>query len=417
MLKIFKILFIYIILLYSFGNAEEYKKNNSKKVISATLNINYGDISYKINKKGNSSDKAIYSNLQVNYDYYYNRLHFQMTPYMYFYDTQDGKKLRNGNKNLPYKKEDIFFRSFYISYLITNTTSIGVGILPFSNSNFLDYENNFINDGEGLSMLNDSNLMSIFFRTKINNTKIVGGVGMLNSFMPMGSYQLESMRKGTTTLFLTSDTYFNKNNNLRMINEILYSNIKYNNKYNISKLYLLGTGLSYDDSLNTGLVYYGTFGISIYKNNNIDAKESILKTNKIPNYIYKNYPGQFDFNNKTYIGAAYLLGIRKDFDIFKHDFYINLKWFHTYNDWTSANIGSPYNVSFNSTYNVRNNAYFAQIGLNINSKSSIGFSLEKIEVKKISKVGATMDTIPYKDSIFPLPHEVNILKIKYIYRF
>jgi len=358
-----------------------------------------------------------YYSLQLNIDKNLNDLHIQITPYIYFFKqtNKSSLPLKSVNMSKPFKKEDIFLRSAYISYKINKKTLIGLGILPFTNSNFSQYNKDYTKDGVGLNTINDSNMLSLFTKYYYtNNSNILFGYGYHNKKIPLGTYIRDDLRNGTKTLFAINTNNYNK---FTIINEVLYNDIKYDNKYPLSKQYLYAVGISYDDSDNSGYSIYDTIGFSIYKNNNIKAKNSILKHVNMPIYLLKEKHKQFAFNNKRYYGASNLVGIRKDFDIFRKDFFINIEWFRTFNNWNSCVLGTPYNNSYSTMFNIRDNAYTIRGGFVPKKNWTIILKYNYLEYKRTGKIGANMVTIPSNESIVPNFNLLKLIDLKINYKF
>lgn len=393
------------------------ENNNIKHNVSGKTSIIFCNIKNSYHTDKEYEEQMIYNDLQINYDYYNGDFYFQATPYMYVFETKSGESLYNSNFHEPYKKQDIYLRSLYSSYKVSRNSSVGLGILPFSNSNFLQYEKDYVNDGEGLTLLNDNSIFALFFKFRIYNTNIIFGAGIHDNNIPMGNYIDEVFRDGTKTGFLITKNKFGSKENIHFINQILYSDIKYEGEYDLAKMLLFGTGLAYDNSIDSGLVIYGNLGYSIYKNENLDSKDAIFENHNLPTGIDLIYPEHFAFNNETYTGAAHIIGIRKDFEFLKYESFLLLEWFHTYNDWVSVNHGSSYNNTCNNLYNVRNNAYLINIGIKPTSSTLIKLSYSYLEFNEEGKIGADMATIPVKDSLGSQRYKTELLRLKFSYKF
>jgi len=364
------------------------------------FNYSFNSISYigifglNVIDYGEYKDTVYYSSIQANLDYDYKGIHIQATPFAYGYDSTLGVPLQNPNLYEPYDNTEIFFRSLYISIDLDYLT-IGAGVLPFSNSTPTKYSTaNYIQDGEGINMINDSSLTSVFGLVSTENSRTIFGVGTLDDILvPLGTYLDESLTEGQYTIFFINEYKWDK---FILTSQIMWNYMTYYGDH-ITSVGIAGSNLVWDDSDESGLSLYGSLAASIYDNNNKSSKEKILDEYEIPGYVVDMYPDNFTFDNKTYYGASSLLGLRQDFDFRKKEFFINIEWFHTYGDWSSGNQGNMYNTKNNQMFNIRNNSYFANLTYVIDSSNSLGVSYTYMQFEESGTIGAPAVTIPTKD--------------------
>ena len=410
-----KIVNILIILVFSILlNAKELN-------FSGILNTGYGGSDAEIIGESEKYQHIVSTNIQLNVDYSYKKFNFQGTLFGYVYDMPGSDKAQIKNYYEPFKETDIFFRSLYMSYEATNELSIGIGILPFSNSTPTKYNNDYVQDGEGIYMLNDNNLASVFGLYKTNNSRTIFGLGTIDDILaPKGNYIDETLRQGGSYTAFLINTY-KATDKITITSELLYNRMTYE-KIKIADVYLGGIATVYDDSEVSGWSFYNVIGASIYKNNNIAAKEEIFEHTlkdkaEYGDYIMAQYPNNFAIEKDTYYGGAMLWGGRKDFSIARNDFFVSAEWFHTFGDWSSGNQGNIYLCQDNQIFNVRDNSYYAVFGWIINSSSLVRLSYTYLEFDESGVIGAPAKTVPTEDYIGCPVKNVQIIRAIYSYKF
>jgi len=353
-----------------------------------------------------------YNSIQMNVDYLNGNFYFSMTPYAYIYFTDSGDEFQGSNYTNAFKFQDFFFRSFYMSYTMDNTT-IGIGILPFSNSSPMQYSSDYYQDGEGISTISDLDPLAIFMKYRFSDTnKILIGAGVLNTaFIPDGQYIDEHNIDDSWGLFATQTINQDK---LKIINDFKYTNVYYDG-IQTGEFYNLGISLSYDDSEYSGWTFYNALAFSLYQNNSINIKDQVLKNMGLTE-IPADYAQSFVFDDRTYTGASHLLGFRKDLDLFSFESFINFEWFHVFDDWTSANKGALYNSNCTQVSNVRNDSFFLNYGVRLSELSTFKINYAYIEFNEIENIGAPSST-PVLDSYGPKRSLAEILKLSFSYKF
>jgi len=383
--------------------------------VSGNIVYYYDKVTRKI---VNKPDRAQFTNtesIQLNFDKTCNDFYFNSSLFAYTYKTNTIEGLRSLNVYQDFKSTEIFFRSLYVSYKLTNNLSIGGGLLPFSNTTPVEFSRNYYADGEGISILNDSVLTGVFLNYNTDNTRTIAGIGTQDSILvPSGNYIDETLTKGTITSFLIHEYTTDK---IKFTAEYLHVNMKYEGTY-ISTIDLLGLSLSYDDAMESGWSFYTQAGISRYENHAGNVKDKILKNNKIPSYVPVFKPNNFAFEDSTLYGKSVLLGFRKDFSLLNEEFFINAEFFRTFGDWTSGNQGNPYlGKRSNLMFNVRDNSYFLNLGYNFNKNIQARIYTTILELNEKGKVGATADTIPVDQYIGPQVYKITISGFSVSYLF
>ena len=406
-------------ILFSDSMKEDSLKDNFKS--SGVIKTYYSNIN--IDKTDGSTQKIqmYYTSAQLNFDYTNDSFHFQATPYVYIYDTTDHKEIKNPVVSDLYSKSKFFFRSLYMSYSYEDF-SIGTGILPFSNSVPMKYSDNSIQDGVGLNTLNDNDLLAIFGTYKTSNSSTIFGVGELvdDRVVPTGDYIDESLKEDTLIYFLINTI---DNDKWTFTNELMHIDMKYNKK-DLSKVWLAGVGASWDDSMDSGVVFYDVLGGSIYDSHASNAKDEIY-TEKFGslakgNYLESVFPNSFAMKDKTYYGASNLLGLRYEIDALPLETFINIEWFRTFGDWTSGNQGNIYNGKINQMFNNRDNSYYVNYGILTSKNSLLRFTYSYIEFNESGKVGAPASTIKSEDFFggnTVVRKKVEAIHVIFTYRF
>jgi len=364
---------------------------------SGTLNMGYGHISQEYYEKDDYNNGLASANVQLNLDYENSDFYFQSSIFAYGYRMDNGDEVQLPNYYDTVDEQGIFFRSLYMSYKATDNLSIGAGVLPFSNSTPTKYNNDYMQDGEGIYMLNDNSLTSVFGIYKTEHSRTIVGLGTFDQILvPTGNYIDETLRKGGSYTAFAINTY--EHNKFALTTEVLYNHIEYEKK-DLADVTVGGVALVYDDSEDSGWSVYGVAGFSIYDNHNTDAKEAIYENTLGPkapagDYIASLYPSSFAIEDKTYYGAATLLGARKDFSLYRTDFFVSAEWFHTYGDWSSGNQGNIYMCQSNQTFNIRDNSYFLNTGYIISDSMLLRFNVTYLEYDEQGKIGAPASTVP-----------------------
>ena len=356
---------------------------------------------------------------QLDLTKYYGDFKFNTTIYAGLYETSDGSYLTSPNRSDDFKTSDIFFRSLYLQYKLNENISIGAGVIPFSNSSPIEYTYGYNPDGEGINIINDSEFLAVYgiYRwTDDGNHKIIFGYGTQDQgYVPMGDYITKSLNEDNRIGFLLYEYQDMKN---KFILEYLNSNVKYQT-IPITRLELFGMHYSYNDSLESGYSFYGQLGASRYHSYSVGAKDPILKANKIPGYVVNFMPEQFQFDeSKRSWGYASLLGVRKDFDIMNNEFYVNFEWFRTYDNFVSGNHGTPYlGIKSNNIFNIRDNAYFLNLGYNLNRYLTFRVYYEYLEFEETKKVGSFADYIDTKKYLGTKTTRTELLGVSVSYKF
>jgi len=390
-----------------------------------TLNTGGGKVQADVfNPKTQSYEKRSenihLTNIQLNLDYENEDFYVQTSLYGYVYHTKSGDPLKFINYYEPVEKQDIFFRSLYISYKATDEISIGAGVLPLSNSTPTKYNNDYIQDGEGIYMLNDSVLTSVFATYKTENSRTILLLGTIDPLLvPTGNYIDETLRQGGSySIVLVNKLQMDK---FELTTQVSFNHMEFEQK-NLSDAWVSGMALVYDDSEDSGWSVYGVAGFSVYNNDNADSKSAIYDKvfkEKAPagDYIASLYPNSFNFEKKTYYGGASLLGARKDFSIGKQDFFVSGEWFHVYGDWISGNHGNIYMEQNNQTFNIRDNSYFLNLGYLITNNFMFRISTTYLEYEEQGKIGNLADTVPTEEFIGGGINSQVVTRVVFTYKF
>ena len=406
-------LFIYLSV-YSMASLEDCNFSICNEIINGDFSVHYVNKNREILNSNDQEVNIGITVLQFNLDYNYKNWYFQATPVFFGYNTHDESKLKNINFYEYQDNSEFFFTSFYASYNFENW-SIGIGILPFSNSSTSKFHDDYTRDGEGINLLNDNGLTAIYALYEEGGSRTIFGVGSIDSILPIGNYNEKTWRDDTLTGFIIN-TY--NNNKYELISELVYTDMKYMGEDAV-KIYLGGISLSWDDSEESGLSLYGAAGVSIFDNNSKELKETILKNHNIPEELLELYPSNFSFENKKYYGASILLGVRQDFDILNQEFFINGEWFHTFGDWVSCNFGNMYGgVIGTQMYNIRDDSYYLNLGYNINKDMQIRISYSYLEFNEIGKVGTLANTLPIEEyALGEQKKDMDIITFSFTYKF
>jgi len=417
-MRLFKILFVTLFLSSSLYSAnieqEEVQENETNWNYFGEFKTYFAGV-HKKKERADLKDfnELMNSNsIQLHVDYLNGNFYFSMTPYAYIYFTESGEELKGSNYNDTFKFKDFFFRSFYMSYSIDKLT-FGLGILPFSNSSPMQYSSDYYQDGEGISTVSDLDPLAAFIKYRFNDTnKLLVGIGILDTgILPGGQYINKHNVENSYGIFVTQTITQDK---LKIINDFKYTDVYYDGK-RAGEFYNLGIALSYDDSEYSGWTFYNAFAFSLYKNNSINIKNEVLASMNSTT-IPSGFEQSFMFDDKSYTGASNLFGFRKDIDLFEFESFVNFEWFHTFNDWTSANKGAIYNSNCTQISNIRDDSFFINYGIRISELATFKINYSYVEFNEIENIGAPSST-PVLDSFGPQRSSTDIFKISLSYKF
>ena len=133
MINIYKLLIITLFLIYPLYADENLDSNlTMQEEYMQESNWNYfGEFQTYFTSIHKDKDKAgvddfndlmNYNSIQLNVDYFNDNFYFSMTPYAYIYFTESDKELLGSNYSKPFKFQDFFFRSLYMSYTMDKFT-------------------------------------------------------------------------------------------------------------------------------------------------------------------------------------------------------------------------------------------------------------------------------------------------------
>ena len=375
--------------------------------------------------KGKNSEQIYAQTLQLNIDYNNGNFHFQATPFAYKYGTNSNEPIKYRNWAAPYDSYDVWFRSLYATYTVGNW-SIGAGVLPFSNSSPTKFNDDYIEDGEGVLLINDSVLTSVFVVHRYGNSKTIFGAGTpYHLIVNTGNYIDPTLREDAYSIFLIN-TY--KIEKWEIISEYLYNDIRYNQKQ-LAEDHLIGATISWDDSENSGLSLYGTAAGCFWDGKQSNSKDEIYNTYFSDNdyglpasyygeIVKSKYPDNFALEDQKSYGAAHMLGVRQDFDIGTKEFFINAEWMRTYGNYISGNQGTFYLGKNNQFYNIRDNSYYIQVGWIVNENLRFRLSHEMVEMKREGKIGNPGLTVPVEQSLRAEKiNRINVTNLIMTYKF
>lgn len=359
---------------------------------------------------GSEKQTTVYAQLaQASIDYTNDNWHFSVTPFGYIYDTQDGSKMKNNTFYDPYEKQAFWFRSLYVSYTSGNWT-LGAGILPFSNSAPAHYNDDYIEDGEGILLLNDSVLNAVFALYKTENSRTIFGWGTPEQIFGVnsGDYTQDELKEDCYSVFAINT--YNKDK-FKYTTQAIYHKLNFD-KNKLGDTGNLNVNVVWDDSEETGLSLYGTVAASYWRSEAKHSKESIenlyfgrqaaqlgIPATALGSASVARSPQSFEYNKYDTFGGAHQLGFRYDFEVKDTEFFVNAEWTHVYGNWMSGSPGSFYLGKNNSMYNMRDNSYYAQVGWVVNQNLRIRLSHTIVEIDESSVIGAPAKTIPHYQSI------------------
>ena len=413
------IIIIIIIILFSNINADDNFKFTGK------IDSYYAEYKAEKNDGVQKNNSSLYNSLLLNLSYNYNNFYFQMSPMIYYFDSKDDLKAKTRYE--PFNNKDFFFKSFYISYTVKNIT-LGAGVLPFSDVFPGKYSGEGYQNGVGLNPINDNDLTSVFLQYKSLNSTTIFAVSTLDDVLvPTGDYIEETLTEDTMVYSIIND--YKVNDEINMVTELMYIDMKYDGK-DLSEIMLGGVGLSWDDSMNSGFVFYNVLSGSIYKNKSTSAESEIynnlfsdnsygLTPEQMGAYLNSTYPNSFAINDDYLYGASNLFGIKYEMDYFPIDTFINVEWFHTMGDWTSGNQGNPYTTKHNQVWNIRDNSYYIEFGIVPLKNTTIRASYTYMEYEEVGKIGAPADTIDPDEFLGGRPVVIKdqIIHLIFTYRF
>ena len=346
--------------------------------------------------------------IQLNIDYDIDNWHFQATPFGYIYNVKGKDTIKNPNFRDPYPTTDWWFRSLYFTYT-WDKLSLGAGVLPFSNTAPTKFNDDFVEDGEGVLLINDSVLTAVFGIYKDGNYRTIFGIGSPDELIvDNGNYVDNHLREDGFSVFLIN-TF--KEDKLEVTSQFIWNSVEYDGVKFLDNTNI-GVNVSWDDSVDSGWSFYGSLAGSEYRSDARKAEKEIY------NVVFKDnpygmsglqygrlveslYPENFGMDKQKLYGAASLLGFRKDFNIGKEDFFVNGEWTHMYGDYLSGSQGSFYTAKNNQVASIRDDAYYIQLGYIFNNDLRFRVSYTVVEIEETGIIGAPAATIPTSQTVRP----------------
>jgi hypothetical protein len=398
-------------------NAKDINENNSNNwSISGEFKDRIFNIKKEKQNRENYDETGNYASIELKIKYKKGNFAFNAVPYAYKSITESGKKCHNSNFYKPFDSEDFFFRGLYTTYKFTPNFLAGFGIVPMGNGFPMEYTKDYISDGVGLSIMSDIDPLGLFFNYKINQEhSIFLSISQIDTMgIPSGTYVVEQIEDKTKGFAIVHKF---KKDKIKTTAQYVYTDVYYTD-IKISTTSAFGFGIAYDDSEDSGWTIYDTVGYSLIQNNSSKAKDLLMKDGNIPAGTDLAFPNNFNWGTgQTQTGAANLLGIRKDFETFGTDSFLNFEWFHTEGDWISSNVGAPYTGNCNQIYNIRNNSYFFNYGYRLGKNMFMQVNYTYLEFDEAQQIGGMGTTIPQNDFIGVQKVNSEITKLVFSYKF
>jgi len=396
-------------------NANEIKEQNNWR-LSGEFNDKIFNIKKTLLNKKSYEETGNYISLEMKIKYHYKNFRFNAVPYAYKTGTKSSKNNENANFHKLFNSQDLFFRGLYISYNLSPKILVGMGIVPMGNGFPMEYTKDYMSDGEGLSILSDIDPLGIFFKFKINeNHKILVNFSQTNTLnIPSGMHAIPHLIDNTKGMAVIHK--FSKGK-IHATTEYIYANTYYT-KHKIAESNTIGFGIVYDDSEFSGWSIYDSIGFSRIKNLSNNAKFEMLADSEIDPKMVKTAPSSFNFGTgKIQLSAANLLGIRKDFETFGNESFINFEWFHTKGGWLSSNVGAPYTGNCTQLFDIRNNSYFINYGYRLGKSTFMQINYAYLESKEALQIGGVGSSLSQEEYIGIQRKKTEITKIVFSYRF
>lgn len=243
---------------------------------------------------------------------------------------------------LSQDRSNIFIEKLYLQTKLAEIydykLSFAYGIIPLTGGNFKQFSNQDEVQGNGLFTLIDLNLQGGFFI--LSNEHNLFKIGQL--YWKKDNWQhdekLIDKNSGTNGTFIF---YEHRHDKHTIELNFIDADVKYAN-YKMADAQLFGLGYSYNDSFDTGFVYYGILGYSIWKSHFEDVLNSGYfgaATNSIK-YANSHYPDQYDFDNDINKGSSILLGTKYYTDFLGIDSSFGVEYFKTSKNFSSFSNGS-----------------------------------------------------------------------------
>jgi len=216
--------------------------------------------------------------------------------------------------------------------------SFAYGIIPLTGGNFKKFSNQDEIQGNGLFTLIDLNLQGGFLVLSNENHILKIGKNYWKKDNWQHDEKLIEANDGTEGIF-TFYEYSNDKHTLEL--NYITADVKYKGLA-MGDAQLFGLGYSYNDLLESGFVYYGILGYSIWNSKFKDVLNSGVfgsATNTIK-WANTNLPEQYDFDNDTQKGSSVLLGTKYYTELFGYETDVGFEYFKTSKNWSSFNNGS-----------------------------------------------------------------------------
>ena len=298
-----------------------------------------------------------FSNAKLRYEYKNEGFTFKTMPFVTHYTSEQGP-IFNGNIMNEFDQDEFFFKELYASYTTGNHT-FGAGLLPFSDNSFIEFQDDYIKKGEGLSTIIEMDFMNLFYMYKLNDeVDFKAGIGKINAldFIPRAKYTTEAAEDSNFAWAVLDQNY----EKWKFYSQFIYADGKYNKKKAFDA-YLFGQGVAYDDTEYSGLSVYGIGALSVFDGKQSNIYKDQMEDFGMPAGMENMFPDNFDTQDEILIGGSVLAGIRKDFDL-NWMWFVNFEHFHVFGDWFSGNSGIPYRGNCSTMLNVRDYSNMIAIG-------------------------------------------------------
>ena len=304
---------------------------------------------------------VVLSSVQLNNDFWFDNYYLESAFTAYSYAVKPSVKIYNQSNNSYFKQANVGVRSLYISRKMNNIT-VGAGILPLSQSFYSKTSSDFVKEGEGLTLLQDIDLPGLFLKynegNNINNSNKIYTILIFskdNKNVPTNKYKNKHKRNNDYIFLINSISH----KKFRFISEVIFSKEYYDKNY-LGNSYVAGTSINYDDTEYSGINLYAVIGASKYK---------------------------------KYNGWSFVVGARKDFDIFKKDMFVHEEFFKPFDHWYSHNSGNLQENNYNEVYNIYNFSTTSTLGIQLRDNVLLTLDYSYSTIKRFNEIKPTSYSI------------------------
>jgi len=317
---------------------------------------------------------------------------------------------------LEQDKSSVYVEKLYMQVelysQIDTTFSFVYGIIPMGNSIFSQYANQDEIRGNAISAIIDLSTVGGFFILTSNCHSLKIGYGDWTGNNWYNDKKALELSSGNNGLYFIYD-HTKGPHNIEL--NYVKSEAFYNHEH-LADTDFYAIGYSYDDSFNSGLVYYGTFTYVQWKEYWSDILNGMPMTAQMPILIGQAMaPDQVAFTNTENNGYSYMLGVKWYTEIFLKEVNTGIEYRKNSKHFANASMGSMF-LNNDSFWNHRDADIYTVYGSMKPSRDlTISVKYQHFNSKYSSKEGAITEVTTDPVNGFYKSEDHILVKLDYVF--